>query len=276
MNLSMLKHPHTILAAVAMPILAFGLYVATRGTSFQPPMEDMSLARNRQIEVGGITRPAADVPAWWGRRSASSRSRQREPEASYSKTAGELTCPKSPRLASGVSPQMDSVLEATENRSQFPERLSPTHSAARFDVQRWQSGDDAYLDEYLAVAEPGRVYDVRQPSADVPVLGHGGSTYLEMQEGESVRLVAKTLPGAPVTFTSFARGVFQNGITTITVAASERGEAQAVYTGTTPSMSDVVAGSPVTSGTVRFRVRVHPGLAASSAQPVSPQNEQTL
>ena len=65
-------------------------------------------------------------------------------------------------------------------------------------------------------------------------------------------------PHAPVTFTSFDGGAFQNLLTSITVQADERGLASAQMTGTTGVLGDVhiLAGSPVDSGQARFVVNV--------------------
>lgn len=256
------SNPLLLALAISVPLLLFGWYAATRPPGVQFTTVDATIPRNRTIEVGGISRPASDLMYGRGRsRGATQAASDSGKDKHLELTFGIVTCPKVPVLTEGVNPQMDSVIEAART-GRYPERLSPMHSARPFDTVAWKANPEAYLnDYYLTIAEPGRIYDVKQPGEDVPVLSNAGTGYAELREGESVRLVAKTLPGAPVTFTNFATGIFQNGLPTVTVAADADGLARAIYTGVTgPASADIVAGSPVASGTVRYRVEVLPAL----------------
>lgn len=260
--------PILLALAITLPLLAFGWYTAKRRPSVEFSERDMTIARNRTIEIGGITRPESDVSYRRAWRRAGVRvgpDPATAPRENLNMTLGVVVCAKTPRLQLGVNPQMDSVIEAIETGN-YPERLSAMHAAHRFDVAAWKADPEGYLnDHYLRVAEPGRIYDVKQPGKGVPVLSSEGSAYAELREGEAVRLAAKTAPGAPVTFTNFANGVFQNGLATITVVADKKGVAEATYTGLTgPAQADIVAGSPMASGTVRYRIEVLPAVVSAT------------
>ncbi len=56
--------------------------------------------------------------------------------------------------------------------------------------------------------------------------------------------------------TIFGTGSFANGTGAITVAADDAGLATAVFTNRSTDRSDILAGSPTSSGTIRFNVRV--------------------
>lgn len=94
----------------------------------------------------------------------------------------------------------------------------------------------------------------------MPVLTPSSGRFHEIPQGASIRLEVQGRPEAPVTFTSFDLGAFQNQLTSITVAADEQGIAQAEFTGTPGTVEDVniLVGSPMASGQVQFRVRVLP------------------
>ena len=266
MKTSLLQSPLVVSVLLAMPVLLFGLYVATREPRRELSAIDTGVLRNRRVEVGGISRPASDLSLQRLRNRAARDGQATgsdSPQEKRSSSFGTVTCPKVPRLEPGRGAAMDSLIEAVQTGN-YPERLSPQHAARPFDRAAWEADPQEYLKHYVKVAEPGRIYDVRQPGAGVPVLTSASSESAQLHEGESVRLVARTLAGAPVTFTIFATGMFANGISTTTVVADDDGLATAVFVGTTgPSSTDVVAGSPVTSGTLRYRIRVLPALATS-------------
>lgn len=82
--------------------------------------------------------------------------------------------------------------------------------------------------------------------------------FVEVLQGEPVPLKVRTIPNAPVTFTSFDLGSFSNRLTSITVAADKDGVATAQFTGTPGTYNDVniLAASPMTSGQVKFVITV--------------------
>jgi hypothetical protein len=143
------------------------------------------------------------------------------------------------------------VLEAIKEKRNF-ERLSPWLPPTPFDKEEWAKRPETYLN----VVEPGRAFDVAQPAEGVEPLKSASQTYFQMKEGEAVRIAAKTEPKAPVSFTLFGNGKFDNGLGSITVQADDTGVATAVYVGLTTSRPSIVAGSPVASGTVRYRLNV--------------------
>ncbi len=73
-------------------------------------------------------------------------------------------------------------------------------------------------------------------------------------------LKVKAVKDAPVTFTSFDLGSFHNQLTSVTVKADANGNAQAIFTGTPGTINNVniLAGSPMTSGQLKFTVNVEP------------------
>ena len=79
-----------------------------------------------------------------------------------------------------------------------------------------------------------------------------------IEQGQTVTLRAVAVPGAPVTFTSFDLGAFENQLTSITVRADAEGLARAQFTGTPGTVQDVriLAASPMTSGQLHYTVRV--------------------
>jgi len=68
----------------------------------------------------------------------------------------------------------------------------------------------------------------------------------------------RATPGAPVTFTSFDLGQFENQLTSITVRADDKGIATARFIGSPGTINDVniLVASPVNSGQAKFAVNV--------------------
>ncbi len=79
-----------------------------------------------------------------------------------------------------------------------------------------------------------------------------------LRAGESVRLRVKTEPGMPATFTSFDLGTFDNGLSSITVAADELGIAQASFHASPGKKGEIniLAASPAATERVKFNVYV--------------------
>ena len=101
-------------------------------------------------------------------------------------------------------PQAAAVAAALEHKS-HPERLSPLVPATPFDAQEYARNPQAYL----AVSEPGRVFQVAQPGADTPPLRRISGRLHRVQQGHTVTLKAHAIAGAPVSFTAFDGGRFQ-------------------------------------------------------------------
>lgn len=148
-----------------------------------------------------------------------------------------------------------SVAEARKD-GKHHERLSPLVAPAAFDKAKFEANPQAYLD----VVEPGRVWQTAAPGAGVKHLHSKGSERLKVAVGGNVDLAVRGTPSAPVTFTAFDGGVFENQLASITVRADDKGEAHATFTATPGTIDDVnvIAGSPMASSQARFVVKVNP------------------
>lgn len=157
------------------------------------------------------------------------------------------------KIPADANPQVAAVARALQ-QNQFPERLSVLIPARPFDPDSFAQNPDAYLN----VSEPGRVWQAAQPGPDVTRIRSQGSRFRELEQGQTVSLRARVVPRAPVTFTSFDLGEFQNRLTSITVRADEQGIAAARFTATSGTINDVniLAASPLTSGQLKFTVNV--------------------
>lgn len=191
-------------------------------------------------------------------------------------TEADITKPWTTQpVKADVNPQVKSVADAAQS-DQHPERLSPMIAPVAFDQVAWNANPSGYL----AVTEPGRVFQTAQPSPTTPILVAEGPTAATVARGESTSLRVKAVPGAAVSWTSFDLGSFDNKLPSITVAADRDGVASVTFTAT-PGVSgqvNILAGSPMASGQVRFTLTVpgHPitplpvaaaGVPAATAAP---------
>jgi len=158
-----------------------------------------------------------------------------------------------PLIAGETNEQTKAVAEALRNKTN-PERVSVAVVPKPFDLEAYKKNPTPYL----KAVEPSRVYQAAQPGPKVPQLFPVGEAYHTIKQGESALLKVQALPGAPVTFTSFDMGAFENHLATITVQADDSGVAQAKLTGTPGTFNNVniLAASPLTSGQVKFTVFV--------------------
>ena len=215
---------------------------------------------------------ASDVPGTSGNPGAMGRTPGSTPDAKgipssatvYAQAAQAQAHPNDPR--SGVvgygrtpavppdaNPNVKSVAQALQTKT-HPERLTAMIAPQPFNKDEYQKNPQAYLD----VVEPGRVYQSAQPGPGVPVLQPAGSRYAVITQGQSTILSVKTLPGAPVTFTSFDLGRFENQLTSMTVAADSSGVAKVQFAAPPGTINAVriLAGSPLATGQVDFLVDV--------------------
>jgi hypothetical protein len=160
------------------------------------------------------------------------------------------------------------VEEALRTRT-HPERLTPLVAPTPFDAASFAHDPKPYL----SVSEPGRVWQVKAPGPGVPVLTRLTPRAVELRQGQTAVLQVRTAPLAPVSFTAFDGGVFQeNGLPACTVRADAQGLAAATFSATPGVIADssVAAGSPEASGVVRFTlvvVREAAPAATPTAQP---------
>ncbi len=150
-----------------------------------------------------------------------------------------------------ANPMVASVAEALQ-KGNHDERLSEMIVPAKFDEKAYIADSESYLN----TVEPGRIWQPAQPKEGVPQAQAASPEYVEALQGEAVALKVQVVPHAPVTFTSFDLGAFSNRLTSITVAADEKGMAIAPFTGTPGTYNEVhiLAASPLTSGQVKFSV----------------------
>jgi hypothetical protein len=160
---------------------------------------------------------------------------------------------RAPLVPRNANPMVASVSEAL-SPGRFPERLSPMVSPKRFDADAYRKNPELYLN----TVEPGRVFQCAQPGPNVPALNRDSKPGIRTVQGETVSLKVRAPAGAPVTFTSFDSGAFQNRLPSITVAAGDDGVAIARFTGTpgTYWLVNILAGSPLASGRVSFVVDI--------------------
>lgn len=147
-----------------------------------------------------------------------------------------------------------SVVEAY-GAADYPKRVSVLHKTKeKFDFEAFKANPKPYLN----IVEPSRALSPAQPGEDVVRIMRVTRKFQTVKQGESVMLEVQALPGAPVTFTSFDLGKFENELTTITVQADKTGLASTKFFGTTGTVEDVniLAASPVTSGQAKFIVNV--------------------
>ena len=227
-----------LLAALA--AVAFGL----QGKDDRPPQA----ARAGAADPGDIRGPAAQPHlAQRGKvqpgQAAKSASQKRDP-FDY----GRL-----PAIKSDANPQVKAVVEAIR-QGNHPERLSLMMRPQPFDAKAYRANPAAYLE----VVEPGRVFQTAQPGPGVPRLGLRVRNSSTSRRGRRPRLQVRAPAGAPVSFTAFDGGQFDNQLSSITVQANARGVAQTRLLATSGTIEDlnVLAGSPLASGQVKFVVNV--------------------
>ena len=184
---------------------------------------------------------------------------------------------RTPAVAPDANANVKSVVEAIQTKS-HPERLSALIAPAKFDKAAYEADPAAYL----AVSEPGRVYQTAQPGKGVPVLRPASPQFVAMTQGETIELTVKGIPavgnnagndasggtsGGPVTFTSADLGRFENELTSITVAADASGVAKVHFTAPPGTINTVriLCGSPLATGQVEFVVQVEPAPGTSES-----------
>jgi hypothetical protein len=125
-----------------------------------------------------------------------------------------------------------------------------------FDLGEFQADPEAYLRK----VEPARCFQTAQPTGTDDVrLGMVTGAQLSISPGETVALKVKGVAFAPVTFTSFNGGTFdESKLGSVTVRANADGLAEAHFSVGPGIGGDVriQAGSPLAVGAQVFAVRV--------------------
>ncbi len=248
------RFPVALLAAVFLPLVGFTAYSTMRQ---RPAIEvaDAPLAiqaRNQDVTSGGIVRPKTDVMVRGDVSEVVQQVREMQ-EASWPTGSIEDHLDELPVLDKSMNANVKNTIEAIETGT-HPERLTPVILPKKFDLAAYKANPQAYLD----VVEPGRVFQSAQPGRGVPTIGSGSSMFQTLKQGEAVRLRVLTEPGAPVSWTSFDLGAFDNHLPLITKAANEEGWAEATFTATTGTTGtvNILAASPVASGRVEYVVTI--------------------
>ncbi len=203
--------------------------------------EPQRVSRDEFVEVGGIRRPASDVM------------RSEPLVADRKEVPTEQDYGKFPLIPKDVNVHVKSVAEAIRTGT-HPERLSSLVLPKPFDAAVYAANPDAYLN----VVEPGRVWQPAQPAPNVPRLAPLTALHFTVEQGQPTTMRVQSVAGAPVTFSTFDGGAFDNQLTSITVRANDKGVAQARFTGTTGVIHDVniLAASPMNSGQLKYIANV--------------------
>ena len=195
------------------------------------------------VTMGGVARPATDVK-----------------KAGDSQMA--MTVPLKPEgappvVAPDANEQVKQVHEALLSKEN-PERLSSFVVKPSFDEAEFKANPVQYAAEYAKIVEPGRVFAPAQPGPSTPVLRSTGDRIHRVQQGESVRLSVIAVPHAPISFTSFGMGQFENLLSSVTVVADAQGKAEASFTASSGTKNEVkiLAASPLLTEQVAFTVSV--------------------
>ncbi len=228
-----------VIAVCLVMLMAMGVWLFRAG----PQNQDVArpdakpLSREQVVSVGGIKRPITDV-----QRSLPSipKGDAKSPEQDYG------TFPLIPKDA---NVHVKSVAEAFRDGT-HPERVSSMVLPKPFDAAAYKTNPAAYLD----VVEPGRVWQPAQPGPNVPRIAAITARMFSVDQGVPTVIRVQSVPGAPVSFTAFDGGAFDNLLTSITVRADDKGVAKATFTGTTGVINDVniLAASPLTSGQIKY------------------------
>ena len=206
------------------------------------PKDDHAVDR---VIVGGIKRPSSDVVI-------NREPKRREQVGTKKKIQGH-----SPFLTADTNAQVALVATALKTR-EHPERFSSFVIPSSFNKSDFDKEPEVYAKEYAKIVEPGRVFAPASPASGTKAIVAKSSRYHRVRQGETVRLSVKAIPSAPVTFTSFDLGQFENQLTSTTVVAEADGVASANFTasGGTINKVSILAASPVTTGQVQFTVAV--------------------
>ena len=124
-----------------------------------------------------------------------------------------------------------------------------------------QFDEERYFDDpedYISRIEPGRVFQPKQPGRNVQRIDIVGKNAFSMIRNETVSFRVRAISNAPVSFTSFDLGTFENGLSAITVKADGDGIAEVQFKAGNGSFNQVniLAASPMTSGQAKYIVTV--------------------
>lgn len=154
------------------------------------------------------------------------------------------------------TPQVAALLAARDGS--HPERRSLLNPPAPFDLAAFTADPEPYL----AVAEPGRVFQSAEPGPEVPDIVPQPMALRSLATGETQTLAVQVQPGAPVSWYCLEGGIFtESDLNAITVRANADGVAQVTYLATPGTSGDalVLAASPLHQGQAKFFLHVTEG-----------------
>lgn len=176
------------------------------------------------------------------------------PDAQASDVRGPMHYGVAKSVRADANAYVRSVAEGAKKGNRRPERLSPFIAPKPFDPAAYKADPQ----KYITTVEPGRVFQSAQPGRGVPVLRSSGGRYRHMLQGETRVLKVRAPAGSPVTFTSFDLGAFDNLLPSQTVRTSVDGIAQVNFRATSGTVGgvNILAGCPLATGQVKFRVEI--------------------
>ncbi|MBE7461894.1 MAG: hypothetical protein HS116_00245 [Planctomycetes bacterium] len=170
------------------------------------------------------------------------------------KSVDDAQRPRLTAVKADASPQARSVAEAFKSGN-AGSKVSILLPPQPFDAQAFEREPERYLNSI----EPGRVFQTAQPGPQVPALTAEGDRFIRLAPGASTKLTVKAPPRAPVSFTSLDMGSFaESKLNSVTVRADEQGVATANFVASAGTTGDVniLAGSPLASGQVKYKVEI--------------------
>lgn len=248
-----------LIAAIAMVLMAGVLLLLAKGsgnsTSIVTPSSSASKAPSA-VETPKATSSGSEKSKA-GDKSGDTGGEESKP--AETKVPGLQTQPQNFGRAKTVNAkenaQAASVAEALKTGT-HPERLAALlPSKERYDKLAFRTDPQ----KTLRIVEPGRVFQVSQPGPDVPALTAVSDRLVEVKQGDTVKLSVKGVPLSLVSFTSFDMGSFSaSKLTSASVQADKDGIATVNFSADAGTLNDVniLAGSPESSGTVKFVVNV--------------------
>ncbi|MEM6692942.1 MAG: hypothetical protein AAF664_26170 [Planctomycetota bacterium] len=158
-----------------------------------------------------------------------------------------------PRFRASDNPATEAIARTLETGEE-PENVSLVSAVPAFDSESYW--DDPT--EYLSKSQPGRVFQTAKPTEDTIRIRAAGPRFLQLKQGEAATLSVRAPYKVPVSFTIFDGGIFDNGLTAITVAADANGKAEVRFTASANTINEtaVLAASPILTGRVRFTLNV--------------------
>lgn len=224
-----------------------------RNPATSPRVEGHAGAKGGDVILGGLERPVVDLTK-----------EQAESDARHTSgdgAEGDWDYGQTPPVKPDANEQVASVYKAVQNRERdtksYAKAVSGLAKPDAFDKIKYANDED-YRQAYLSHPQPSRVFQTAPPGPGVPRLRRMTPPYRQVVQGETTQLKVRAIPGAPVTFTSFDLGRFENELTSITVEADAAGFAEVAFWGPPGTIDDanILIASPVTSGQVKLIVNI--------------------